>query len=494
MRNALLVYPEFPPTYWSFKYALPFEGTRSAFPPLGLLTIAPLLPKSWNKRLVDMNMRKLRDRDLEWADVVFLSAMLVQQESFHEVVQRCKEKKIPTVAGGPYVTTGFDHIHDVDYLVLGEAEVTLPPFLQDLERGQARRLYQSEDKPELEQTPIPDFDLLEMKRYSTMGLQYSRGCPFNCEFCDIIEMFGRRPRTKSNAQMLQELDELYRRGWRKSIFIVDDNFIGNKKRVKQLLPDVAEWMKERGHPFRLFTEASVNLADDDELLHLMAQAGFNKVFLGVETPVEESLKEAQKLQNTRRSLMDGIKKIQSYGMQVMAGFIVGFDHDPEDIFDRMIRFIQESCIPMSMVSLLSALPDTQLYRRLKKEGRLLEASTGNNTDCTLTFLPKMNSERLVEGYKEILKTIYHPAEYYERVLGFLERYRPHLPSGGLHPTDLRPLIRSVFKQGILGSHRTEYWKFLAKAYRHHREVFAEAFTLAIMGYHFQKVTQLYCRQ
>src|SRR5947209_531551 len=346
--KVLLVNPEFPDTYWSFRHALPFEGKRSAFPPLGLLTVSALLPQLWEKRLVDLNVRRLKTSDIEWADMVFATAMLVQKDSLRDIVKRCKALGKRVVLGGPYVTTTVEDLPEADHVFLGEAETTLPQFVKDLERGEAKPSYKAAERPPLALTPVADFHLVDLKRYSAMSVQYSRGCPFSCEFCDIIEIYGRVPRTKSNQQILSELDALRELGWRGTVFIVDDNFIGNKKNVRQLMPALTEWQERNGHPFSLLTEASVNLADDEPLLSSMQCAGFRRVFLGIETPVEESLKEAQKSQN-RGNLLDAVKRIQSYGMEVMAGFIVGFDNDPDDIFERQINFIRESAIPLAKI-------------------------------------------------------------------------------------------------------------------------------------------------
>lgn len=495
--NVLLVYPKIPDTYWSFKFALPFEGKRSAFPPLGLLTISSFLPKSWNKKLVDMNIRKLKNKDLKWADMVLLSAMIIQKGSFHEVVGRCREYNVTVVAGGPYITTGYKKIPGVDYAILGEGENTFPQFLKDFGRGQAEKVYASENKPDASTIPIPDFELLkpDLNRYDSMAVQYSRGCPYNCEFCDIIELWGRVPRVKSNAQILTELDILYKMGWRRSIFVVDDNFIGNKQVVKKMLPDLRDWMQRRGYPFRLYTEATVNLAKDDLLLKLMVEAGFHKVFLGIETPVEKNLLEAHKAPNTGKDLAEDVRKIQTSGMQVMGGFIVGFDNDPEDIFDRIINFIRETHIPFSMVGILTALPNTQLFRRLKREGRLTAPSTGDNVQCSINFRPKMDVRKLLEGYQRILRTIYHPREYYERALGLFERYRPaRRRTKNLKFSEIKAFVRSVLKQGVFERHRFQYWKFLMKTLIYHRRNFGEAVTLAIVGRHFHKFTKLLCKQ
>ncbi|HZS08475.1 MAG TPA: DUF4070 domain-containing protein [Blastocatellia bacterium] len=489
--KTLLVNPEFPDTYWSFRHALPFEGKRSAFPPLGLLTVSALLPRSWERRLVDLNVGPLKTADIEWADVVFATAMLVQKDSLRQVVERCKARGKRVVIGGPYITTSTESLPEADHIFLGEAETTLPQFVEDLERGEARRLYQAAERPPLSITPVPDFRLADLRRYSAMSVQYSRGCPFQCEFCDIIEIYGRSPRTKSNEQMLAELDALLGVGWRGAVFIVDDNFIGNKRNVKRLLPALAEWQERNGRPFSLLTEASVNLAEDDELLDGMRRAGFRRVFLGIETPVEESLKEAQKMQNTRRDLLDSVRKIQGYGMEVMAGFIVGFDNDPEDIFERQINFIRDSAIPLAMVGLLTALPDTQLWRRLRREGRLLEESTGNNTSCSLNFVPRMDPRRLIEGYQAILRTIYSPGEYYQRALECLRRVTQHGPDPWQYGlvSGFMSLARITLRLGVLDRERREFWRFFRRVVAEHHERFAESMRLAAMGYHFRKLTE-----
>jgi radical SAM superfamily enzyme YgiQ (UPF0313 family) len=493
--KVLLVYPEFPDTYWSFKHALSFEGKKSAFPPLGLLTVSAMLPESWERRLVDMNIRKLKQADIEWADVVFASAMIVQQDSLKSVIKLSKSLGKRVVVGGPFVTTTLHPLEGADHVVMGEAEETLPGIIRDLEGGAARPVYEAPERPAMSLTPIPDFKLADMKSYSAMSIQYSRGCPFNCEFCDIIEIYGRTPRTKSNQQMLAELDALRESGWRGTVFIVDDNFIGNKKNVKKLMPALAEWQEQHGRPFTFITEASVNLAEDDQLLEGMRQAGFNRAFLGIETPVAASLKEAQKGQNMRHDLLDSVKKIQSYGIEVMAGFIVGFDSDPEDIFERMTHFIRESAIPLAMVGLLTALPNTQLWRRLSGEGRLLGESGGNNTHSDLNFVTRMDATRLVEGYKSILRSIYDTREYYDRALECLKRVSQHGPKSQRNNTflrDLSALTRITLKLGVRDRHRIEFWRFMTQTLAHHRGAFADSMRLAAMGYHFRKLTEAYC--
>jgi radical SAM superfamily enzyme YgiQ (UPF0313 family) len=491
--NALLIYPEFPDTFWSFKHALKFLGKRAAQPPLGLMTVAALLPKAWKKRLVDTNVERLRDRDLAWADVVMLSAMHIQRNSLAAIVERCRARGLRTVVGGPIASSLSPAELKTDHVVIGEAESLIADLALDMEQGNAKPLYQAAERPEMRTSPLPDLSLIKMNRYSTMAVQYSRGCPFNCEFCDIIEIYGRRPRTKSVAQVLAELDQLRAAGWRETVFIVDDNFIGNKARAKELCMALAEWRNQYKISFDFNTEASLNLADDPELMQLMKDAGFVSVFLGIETPDESGLIACNKLQNTRRSLLDSVALIQSYGMQVMGGFILGFDTDREDIFDRMVEFIQKSGIPIAMVGLLQAMPGTQLFQRLRKEGRILDEGYGDNTDVKLNFLPNMDATRLVEGYRSVLKRIYSCDAYYERVRLYLSRTYPRnskqkTKQQWLTVGNARAFVTSLVRQGVFGRQRWSYWKFLLTVATRYRHCVGAAMTLAVMGYHFQVMT------
>jgi radical SAM superfamily enzyme YgiQ (UPF0313 family) len=487
--NILFVYPEYPPTYWSFRFAVPFQRRKAAYPPLGIMTIAPLIPKEWKKRVVDLNTTTLEDKDLKWADLVMISAMIVQKDSAQETIRRARALGKTIVAGGPLWAIESSHTDPVDHIIVGEAEFLIGEFLSDFADGKAKPVYENAHLPELSSTPVPDFDLVRLKNYSSMLLQFSRGCPFNCEFCDIIEIFGRKARTKSNEQFLAEIDTLYSKGWRGSVFIVDDNFIGNKTAIRKLLPELIQWQKKRSYPFNFFTEASVNLSRETDMIEGMVEAGFRKVFLGIETPVQESLKLTQKVQNTTMDLVESVRKIQRAGLEVLSGFIVGFDSDPPDVFNRVIEFIKKAAIPVSMVGLLSALPGTQLTRRLLKEGRLLQESNGNNTMLDLNFVPTMDAKKLIEGYKKIVTSIYESKHYYQTVLDFLSHYKPRIRQK-LNFEDLVAFANSIIKQGIGGRDRGEYWKFLYQAYRTNRQAFSEAVTLAIMGYHFQKITEL----
>ena len=490
----LLVYPQYPDTFWSFKHALKLISKKAAFPPLGLLTVAAMLPAKWERKLIDMNVTSLTDKDIQWADYVFISAMVVQQDSVKEVIPRCKKFGAKIVAGGPLFTTGNDKEFDgVDHFVLNEAEVTLSPFLQDLEKGCARHIYTSEQRPDISQTPIPMWSLINMKKYSSMSLQYSRGCPFNCEFCDIIILNGHKPRTKNEDQVVAELETLYRRGWRSGVFIVDDNFIGNKRKLKEeTLPAIIKWTEERKYPFVLNTEASINLADDEKLMRLMVKAGFNTVFVGIETPNEESLIECNKSQNINRDLVASVKKVQNYGLEVQGGFIVGFDSDPLSIFKSQINFIQKSGIVTAMVGLLNAPRGTRLYQRLKQENRLLQGFSGDNTDCSINFVPKMNYETLINGYKHILNTIYSPKQYYERVKTLLREYKPQgVRTSRLCFYHVEAFIKSIWILGIREKGRRYYWKLLVSTLLKRPRSFPLSISLAVYGYHFRKVVEVY---
>jgi radical SAM superfamily enzyme YgiQ (UPF0313 family) len=488
-RKILLVYPEIPATYWSFKYALPFVKYKTLMPPLGLITIAALLPADYEVRLVDMNIQKLTTEDITSADMVFVSAMIVQKESFHQVVAQCNEYGTPVVAGGPYPTSSYRQITGVSHFILNEGEVTLPRFIDDLGRGQAQQIYQDDTKPDITKTPPPRFDLLDMGVYESMALQSSRGCPFNCEFCDIIEMFGRVPRYKTPEQFINEMNILYDMGHRGSLFIVDDNFIGNKAKARELLVHIRDWQIERDYPFSLFTEASINLAQDESLLDLMVEAGMDTVFIGIETPLTETLALTQKLQNTKADILESVRTIQSKGIEVMGGFIVGFDNDPENIFDLQIDFIQKAGIPLAMIGTMVALPNTQLHRRLEREGRILGETDGNNThSMELNFIPRMPRETLMEGYKRVISTIYEPHNYFERCITLLKRIPGNANShGSISSRQAKAFFLSLLKQ-TFSRYGLYYLRLLASALIYNPRQFPMAVNLAVKGYHFFKMT------
>jgi radical SAM superfamily enzyme YgiQ (UPF0313 family) len=467
---------------------------QATLPPLGLLTVAAMLPQEWDKKLVDMNAATLADSDIKWADYVFISAMVVQSASVKEVIKRCKRAGAKTVAGGPLFTSEAKEFEDVDHLVLDEAESTMPLFLEDLKKGCAKHIYTSKERPDISRSPVPMWSLINTKKYTMMSIQYSRGCPFDCEFCDIIVLNGNRPRTKTKGQLLSELEAIYNLGWRETVFIVDDNFIGNKRKLKEeILPAVIKWQKDKKFPFGFLTEASINLADDEELMQLMVKAGFETVFIGIETPNEESLVECNKIQNRNRDLIASIKKIQNYGMQVHGGFILGFDNDPDSIFKSQLNFIQESGIVTAMVGLLNAPRGTRLYERLKKENRLLEDFSGDNTDYSMNFVPKMGHEKLINGYRHVLTTIYSSNQYYDRVKIFLKEYKPRRKKSvsHLHLWHIRALIRSIWVMGVLERDRWHYWRFFVSTLLKNPRSFPISMALAINGFHFRKIVRKY---
>ena len=494
LQNILLVYPKVPSnTYWSFKCALKFIRKKSAMPPLGLLTIAALFPDKYNLKLIDLNVAPLNEGDIHWADAIFISAMIVQQDSMREVIRRCKRVGKIIVAGGPFPTSNHQDIAGVDHFLLGEVDLTLSDFLLDLEKGIAKPVYPKPCHPDISNLPVPRFDLLDMDAYGSMAIQYSRGCPFHCEFCDIWTIYGNKPRLKSADTLLEELDALYDLGWRGPVFLVDDNFIGNKKRVKtELLPALKVWQIDHGYPYHFFTEASINMGEDEKLLTAMREAGFNQVFIGVETPDPKGLEETGKKQNLKTNMENSIRTIQQHGMEVMAGFIIGFDSDKEDIFDRQISFIQQNAIPKAMIGFLNALPGTRLYHRLKMEGRILKASLGNNTHCmTTNFKTIMDPNRLKEGYKNILACVYdfNLKNYFERCSHFLDtiEYTGYFQRK-IHVKDLIIFFRSIWGQ-VFTPYGFQYLKFVFRSMIKHPNIFGEAISLCISGHHFYTITQ-----
>ncbi len=489
--NILLIYPEFPDTFWSFKHALKLAHKKASSPPLGLLTVAALLPAEWPKRLCDLNVSRLSATDLAWADAVFVSAMLVQKEAARQVIARCRQAGLRIIAGGPLFTSEYEQFGEVDHLVLNEGELTIPPFLDDLARGQARHIYTTTEFADIHKSPAPLWELVDMRSYAAMSLQYSRGCPFKCEFCNVTALFGHQPRIKSTAQVFAELNGLYDRGWRGSIFFVDDNFIGNKKHLKaELLPALIEWQKTRGG-ISFYTEASINLADDEQLVEMMVEAGFDTVFVGIETPSEASLAEAGKSQNRGRDLLGDIKRLQRAGLQVQGGFIVGFDSDTPAIFQSQIDFIQKSGIVTAMVGLLQAPPGTALYERLQRQHRLVSESSGDNVSISTNIIPTMGLEPLQEGYKKILRHIYAPENYYQRIKDFLQEYRPPQIRSALGLGYKMALFHAIYRIGILGKERFYFWKVMFWTLFKHPRLFPQAVTLAIYGYHFRIISERY---
>jgi radical SAM superfamily enzyme YgiQ (UPF0313 family) len=423
--------------------------------------------------------------------MVFVSAMVVQREATRLVITRSKAAGVKVVAGGPLFINEYEDFPDVDHFILNEAELTLPPFLWDLENGCAKRVYSSPEFADTQKTPVPLWHLLDLKAYAGMAIQFSRGCPYNCDFCNVTVMLGHRPRLKTSEQIIAELDALYKLGWRESVFFVDDNLIGNKRVLKEsLLPALIEWRKGKtGLTFN--TEASINLADDEELMHLMSEAGFDTVFIGIETPSEKSLSECGKKHNKNRDLIEDIKRIQRHGMQVQGGFIIGFDSDTPSIFQRQIEFIQKSGIVTAMVGLLQAPMGTRLYQRMASEGRLLGAFSGDNVDGMTNIIPKMNMEVLHKGYESVIASLYAPGNYYARVKTFLREYKRPKITLPLSSEYVMALFRSIFHLGIAGKDRLQYWELFFWALFRKPRLFPLAITFAIYGYHFRQVRDLH---
>ena len=487
--NVLLIYPVCPESFWSFKHALKFISKKAVVPPLGLITVSAMLPSSWQKRLTDMNVTSLQTSDIEWADYVFISSMYIQKESVAHIIDECKKHNKKIVAGGPLFTQDYQDYPQIDHLILNEAEITLPQFLHDLNSGNPKRLYQTSEYADVSKSPIPDYHLLSRKDYVSMNLQVTRGCPYSCDFCEITSLLGHKVRMKETKQIINELEALYQLGWRRSVSIVDDNFIGNRKVAKyQLLPAMKAWMELHKYPFTFNSQTSINLADDHQLLSLMIEAGFRSTFIGIETPVEISLKECNKVQNKNRDLLSSIQTIQTAGMQVSGGFIIGFDTDTTSVFQRQIDFIQKSGIVSAMVGLLNAPKNTKLYRKLEAENRITQDSSGNNTDFTMNFKPKMELGELLDGYKTVIQNIYNTKAYYKRVRQLLVNYhRVPTGHGKINLTTIKAFLKSAFVIGIVKKGRREYWKMILWTIFHRPGSIIEALTYTVYGYHFRTI-------
>lgn len=486
--RVLLLYPVFPQSFWSFEKALQLVGRKAMLPPLGLITVAAILPQDWEFQLVDRNIRPATEAEWDWADLVIMSAMIVQKQDLLEQIQEAKRRGKRVAVGGPYATALSDEIAEADYLILDEGEITLPKFIEAVQRGETHGVYRSDgNRPDVTSTPIPRFDLLDFDVYDNMSVQFSRGCPFQCEFCDIIVLYGRKPRTKSPEQLLAELDRLYDLGWRRTIFMVDDNFIGNKRNVKLLLKAMKGWMEEHDYPFHLSTEASVDLAQDDELMELMVECNFNAVFLGIETPDEASLSLTNKHQNTRNSLSDAVDAITRKGLRVMAGFIIGFDNETSGAGDRIVRFAEQTAIPIAIFSMLQALPDTALWHRLKKEGRLVEDNANLNQSTLMNFVPTRPLEEVTREYIDGFWRLYDPTQYLDRT------YRHFLKLGApRHSKKLRKITWKVlqafltvcWRQGVVRETRWKFWHHLFSILRHNPTVAEHYLSVCALNEHF----------
>jgi len=488
--RVLLTYPEYPPTFFSFKHSLHLISRKAALPPLGLITVSALLPSSWEKRLLDLNTAPLSADDIRWADFVFISAMHIQKDSVEMIIRKCLKHGVKIVAGGPLFSNDLDDYPQVDHFIRNEAEITIKPFLKDLTSGKnLQRVYETGGYADLADSPAPDFHLLERKSYASMSLQISRGCPFECDFCEITSMLGKKVRLKKTDQVLKELDALYKLNWIGSVSIVDDNFIGNKKEIKNhLLPAITTWMRQHKYPFIFNIQTPITLADDPELIQMMLDAGINSTFIGIETPSELSNKECNKFQNTHRNLLKNVRDIQNAGMLVSGGFIMGFDGDTASIFDQQIDFIQQSGIVWAMIGLLNAPKNTRLYKRLEEENRITTGVTGNNTDFSMNFVPRMDRCELIKGYQSVLQSTYAVKPYYRRIrhcllnLGQTNRKLIRIDKYYLHA-----FVKSILTMGIVEKGRGEFWKILIWSIWHRPRLFPYTIMFTICGYHFRRL-------
>jgi radical SAM superfamily enzyme YgiQ (UPF0313 family) len=496
--KALFISPEFPETFWSLQHAIKFLGVKAGSPPLALLTVAAMLPQEWPKKMVDLNVEPLTDEHLAWADLAFVSAMTVQAPSADAVIRRCRAAGVKVCAGGVYFSTETAQFEPVDHLFIGEVEETFPVFLADLAQGKALPEYRAAGFPPLSLTPTPAWELLDHSQYANMLVQVCRGCPHDCDFCHVIVMYGRHPRYKSPDQVLTELQGLYDAGWRGDITFADDNFICHHGKAKEILRVLGPWHAERGYPFRFYAQVSLEVVDDPDLLPLMAQAGFVGLFLGIETADPASLKECNKRQNLNRDLVAAVRTIQAHGLDVIGGFIVGFDTDFPTVFASQADFIEEAAIPTAMINLLAAPPGTRLFRRLEAEGRLLGTCDGDTTmnSGALNFIPKMGREPLLDGYKGLLGRLFEPKPYYKRVLSFLGHYRanPHLPDRPPTSKEILAVMKIIFTLGVKEPGRLAFWSFLGRLLLFHRQRFPIAMSMAASGHHFRIIMHRFCAE
>jgi radical SAM superfamily enzyme YgiQ (UPF0313 family) len=494
--KVLLVYPVFPPTFWSYEKILELVNRKVLLPPLGLITVAAILPQEWEFKLVDRNIRAVTEEEWAWADLVLFSAMIVQKQDLLEQIGEAKRRGKLVAVGGPYATSVPSEVEKAgtDFLILDEGEITLPMFVEAIARGQTKGIFRTEEKPDVTETPVPRYDLLELDAYDSMSVQFSRGCPFQCEFCDIIVLYGRKPRTKAPAQLLKELDYLYALGWRRGVFMVDDNFIGNKRNVKLLLKELQVWQAQHQYPFGFNTEASVDLAADRELMDLMVQCNFDAVFLGIETPDEESLQLTKKFQNTRTSLTETVDEIIRAGLRPMAGFIIGFDGEKKGAASRIIDFVEQAAIPTAMFGMLQALPNTALWHRLEKEGRLLDNTKQDiNQTSLLNFIPTRPIEDIAREYIEAFWTLYDPKVFLDRTYRcFLKLGAPKckVPSKMPSWVDLRALAIVIWRQGFKRSTRWQFWHHLFSILKHNPAVWEHYLTICAHNEHFLQYREI----
>lgn len=498
--RVLLLYPQFPKSFWSFEKVLALVDRKALLPPLGLITVAAILPQTWEFKLIDHNVRSITEADWAWADLVILSAMIVQKKDFLEQIQEAKRRGKQVAVGGPYVTAlpAEAEAAGADYLVLDEGEITLPQLVNALNQGQPQGIFRANgEKPDVTTTPIPRFDLLDLHAYDNMSVQFSRGCPFQCEFCDIIVLYGRKPRTKKPEQLLAELERLYELGWQRPVFLVDDNFIGNKRNVKLLLHELKDWMRAHNYPFRFHTEASVDLAKDPELLELMVDCNFNAVFLGIETPDVDSLSYTKKFQNVRDSLADSVDTITRSGLRVMAGFIIGFDGEKVGAGDRIVQFVEQTTIPTAFFSMLQALPNTALWHRLEKEGRLRDQEVIGNQTNLMNFVPSRPLEEIAQEFVDAFNRLYDPMVYLNRTYRHFLKMGAPKHNAGLRKLDLvslRALLTICWRQGVVRKTRWQFWWNWLRILRHNPRVWTHYIATCALSEHFLEYRQIVSQQ
>lgn len=496
MVRTLLVYPLFPPTFWSYNKILELVDRQVLLPPLGLITVAAILPQTWDFKLVDRNIRPVTEAEWDWAELVIFSAMIVQKQDLLDQIREAKRRGKSVAVGGPYPTSVPDEVAvaNPDFMILDEGEITLPMFIDALEKGENQGVFRTLEKPDVSETPVPRYDLLDLDAYDSMSVQFSRGCPFQCEFCDIIVLYGRKPRTKTPEQLLAELDCLYELGWRRSVFMVDDNFIGNKRNVRLLLQGLKVWQAEHQYPFRFNTEASVDLAADTDLMDLMVDCNFDAVFLGIETPDEDSLSMTKKFQNTRGSLTESVDKIIHAGLRPMAGFIIGFDGEKKGASSRIVKFVEEAAIPTAMFGMLQALPNTALWHRLEKEGRLRVNSRQDINQSTLmNFVPTRPITDIAQEYIEAFWQLYDPEVFLDRTYRcFLKLGEPKCKPPAKFPSwvDLRALGIIIWRQGIKRKTRWKFWHHLFSVMRQNPGVWEAYLTVCAHNEHFLEYRQI----
>lgn len=501
--KALLIYPIFPKSFWSFEKTISLLGRKAFLPPLGLITVAAMLPTEWDLKLVDRNVQDITEAEWSWADIVILSGMIVQKKDLLFLIQEAQRRGIKVAAGGPYPTALPQECQEagIDYLILDEGEITIPMFVEAVEKGESSGVFRATERPDVTNTPIPRYDLLDFSAYAVMSVQFSRGCPFQCEFCDIIVLYGRKPRTKTPQQLIAELEYLYELGWRETVFMVDDNFIGNKRNVKLMLKELLPWMQEKGYPFTFNTEASVDLAQDQELMDLMVACNFGSVFLGIETPDEDSLKVTKKFQNTRDTLSESVDLIISSGIRVMAGFIIGFDGEKTGAGDRIVRFVEKTNIPVAFFSMLQALPDTALSIRLEKEGRLLSGSGDVNQTTLMNFVPTRPIEEIAREFIDGFWALYDPEKFLDRtyrcyrILGKAnfpkktKKAKKKIPWQGI-----KGLLIIIARQGVIRKTRWKFWFYLLSMLRHNPGGVMSYINVCAYMEHFSEYRSIVCEQ